>query len=242
MRRADGRGLWVSLSIDPIKDETGCVAEYRASIIDISVRKHAEEEQQRFAEKLQGSLIQTIRAIAMTIEKRDPYTAGHQERVAELAVQIGRRMGFDAYRLEGLRLGATIHDIGKIAVPIEILNRPGKLEPMLFTIIKSHPSIGYEIVKGIEFPWPIAEMVVQHHERLDGSGYPHGLKGDEISLESRILAVADVVEAMASHRPYRAALGVQAALNEIERGKGSIYDASVVEFCHEVFEDGGMPW
>lgn len=242
MRRADGRGLWVSLSIDPIKDETGCVAEYRASIIDISVRKHAEEEQQRFAEKLQGSLIQTIRAIAMTIEKRDPYTAGHQERVAELAVQIGRRMGFDAYRLEGLRLGATIHDIGKIAVPIEILNRPGKLEPMLFTIIKSHPSIGYEIVKGIEFPWPIAEMVVQHHERLDGSGYPHGLKGDEILMESRILAVSDVVEAMASHRPYRAALGVQAALNEIERGKGSIYDASVVEFCREVFRDGGTPW
>ncbi|HBA65783.1 MAG TPA: hypothetical protein DCZ48_06335 [Methylococcaceae bacterium] len=242
MRRADGRWLWVSLSIDPIKDETGCVAEYRASIIDISVRKHAEEEQQRFAEKLQGSLIQTIRAIAMTIEKRDPYTAGHQERVAELAVQIGRRMGFDAYRLEGLRLGATIHDIGKIAVPIEILNRPGKLEPILFTIIKSHPSIGYEIVKGIEFPWPIAEMVVQHHERLDGTGYPHGLKDDEILMESRILAVSDVVEAMASHRPYRAALGVQAALNEIERGKGSIYDASVVEFCREVLEDGGTLW
>ncbi|WP_404355360.1 PhnD/SsuA/transferrin family substrate-binding protein [Methylotuvimicrobium sp. KM1] len=242
MHRADGDELWVSLSIDPIKDEAGCVAEYRASLIDISVRKQAEEEQQRFAEKLQGSLIQTIRAIAMTIEKRDPYTAGHQERVAELAVQIGRRMGFDAYRLEGLRLGATIHDIGKIAVPIEILNRPGKLEPMLFTIIKSHPSIGYEIVKGIEFPWPIAEMVVQHHERLDGTGYPHGLKGDEILMESRILAVSDVVEAMASHRPYRAALGVQAALSEIERGKGTIYDASVVGFCREVFESGGTPW
>ncbi len=242
MHRADGGELWVSFSIDPIKDEAGRVAEYRASIIDISVRKHAEEEQQRFAEKLQISLIQTIRAIAMTIEKRDPYTSGHQERVAELAVQIGRRMGFETYRLEGLRLGATIHDIGKIAVPIEILNRPGKLEPMLFTIIKSHPLIGYEIVKGIEFPWPIAEMVIQHHERLDGSGYPHGLKGDEILMESRILAVSDVVEAMASHRPYRAALGVQTALNEIERGKGSIYDARVVEFCREVFECGGTLW
>ena len=238
MRHRDGRPVWVSVSIEPVLDETGKVIESRSMIIDISSRKRAEEEQHLFAEQLQRSLLQTIRAIALTIEKRDPYTAGHQERVAELAVRIGRRMGLDEQRLEGVRLGAMIHDIGKISVPAEILNRPGRLEPELFSIIKFHPKIGYDIISGIDFPWPLARMVVQHHERLDGSGYPDGLKGDEIMLESRILAVADVVEAMASHRPYRASLGPEVALAEIERGKGSLYDETVVDACLELFREG----
>ncbi|OAI14380.1 hypothetical protein A1359_11205 [Methylomonas lenta] len=242
MRHRDGHPIWVTISVDPVLDASGKVIESRSSIIDISTRKRAEEEERRVTEQLQRSLIQTIRAIAITIEKRDPYTAGHQERVAELAVQIGARMGLDPFRLEGLRLGATIHDIGKIAVPSEILNRPGRLDLILFNVIKAHPTVGYDIICGIEFPWPLAKMVVQHHERLDGSGYPYGLRDGEIMLESRILAVADVVEAMASHRPYRAALGYQAALDEIERGKGTIYDTEVVDCCQALFLENGSPW
>lgn len=239
MRHADGRAVWVSVSVDPVKDDEGSLVENRAMVIDISARKQAEEDRTRFAEQLQRSLLQTIRAIAMTIEKRDPYTAGHQERVAELAVMIGREMGLDEQNLEGLKLGALIHDIGKISVPAEILNRPGKLEPEMFSIIRTHPQNGYEIIRGIDFPWPLAEMVIQHHERLDGSGYPNGLKRDEILLESRILAVADVVEAMASHRPYRAALGTDKALEEIERGRGTMYDENVVDACLKLFNEEG---
>ena len=241
MNRSGGEPHWVSLSMVPVYDDHH-VGEYRASLVDIHARKQAEADRHAFAARLQRSLLQTIRAIALTIEKRDPYTAGHQERVADLAVLIARRMGLEESRIEGLRLGALIHDIGKITVPSEILNRPGRLDPALFAIIKVHPSVGHEIIGGIDFPWPLAEMVVQHHERLDGSGYPHGLQGDEILLESRILAVADVVEAMASHRPYRAALGPEAALAEIRRGKGTQYDASVVEACESLFADGGIQW
>jgi PAS domain S-box-containing protein/putative nucleotidyltransferase with HDIG domain len=237
MRHADGHTVWVSVSIDPVRDEQGEVVESRSMILDISARKRAEEERGHFAEQLQRSLLQAIRAIALTIEKRDPYTAGHQERVAELAVMLGGEMGLDEQDLEGLRLGALLHDIGKISVPAEILNRPGKLEPEMFSIIKTHPRSGYEIIRGIDFPWPLAEMVFQHHERLDGSGYPQGLEGDAILPEARILAVADVVEAMASHRPYRASLGVEIALEEIERGRGSLYDAAVVDACLKLFRE-----
>lgn len=238
MRHWDGHPVWVSVSIDPVMGESGKVLESRSSIIDISARKRAEEERGHFAERLQRSLLQTIRAMAMTIEKRDPYTAGHQERVAELAVAIGRELGLDQQRIEGLRLGALIHDIGKISVPAEILNRPGKLEPEMFNIIKMHPVIGYDIISGIDFPWPLSDMVLQHHERLDGSGYPKGLQGDAILQESRILTVADVVEAMAAHRPYRAALGLERALDEIERGKESLYDGEVVDACLKIFREG----
>ncbi|MGM0593075.1 MAG: PhnD/SsuA/transferrin family substrate-binding protein [Pseudomonadota bacterium] len=237
MRHRDGSPIWVSLSVDPVRDEQGQLVEGRAMVSDISARKRAEEESRRFAEQLQRSLFQTIRAIALTIEKRDPYTAGHQERVAEIAVKIGQAMGLDEKALEGLRLGALIHDIGKISVPAEILNRPGRLEPEMFNIIKSHPRNGYEIISGIDFPWPLAEMVAQHHERLDGSGYPKGLKDGEILFEARILAVADVVEAMASHRPYRASLGLDTALEEIERGKGTIYDEQVADTCLKLFRE-----
>jgi putative nucleotidyltransferase with HDIG domain len=235
MRHADGHSVWVSVSIDPVVDAQGNVMESRSMAIDISKRKRAEEERSHFAEQLQRSLLQAIRAIALTIEKRDPYTAGHQERVADLAVNIGRKLGLDEYQLEGIKLGALIHDIGKISIPAEILSRPGKLGEEMYSIIKSHPRSGYEIISGIEFPWPLAEMVLQHHERLDGSGYPEGLKGEQILLNARILMVADVVEAMASYRPYRPALGIDKALEEIVRGQGEQYDPQVVDACLKVF-------
>jgi len=173
---------------------------------------------------------------------KDPYTAGHQQRVAQLAVAIAREMGFDADRVEGIRLGGIIHDVGKIYVPAEILNRPGKLTAPEFEIIKSHPEVGYEIIKGVQFPWPVAQMVYQHHERLDGSGYPRQLKDAEIALEAKILAVADVVEAISSHRPYRAALGVEAGLEEIRRKRGVWYDADAVDACLKLFADGRFAW
>ncbi|MDX9766630.1 MAG: PhnD/SsuA/transferrin family substrate-binding protein [Ectothiorhodospiraceae bacterium] len=203
-------------------------------------REVAENERLRIAADLERALVQTIQAIALTVEKRDPYTAGHQQRVAELAVTIAHAMDLPPQRLQGLRLGAEIHDIGKIYVPAEFLSRPGKLSDAEFDIIKAHPVVGHEIIKGVEFPWPVADVVVQHHERLDGSGYPHGLQGDEICLEARILAVADVVEAMASHRPYRPALPLSAALEEIEQGRGLRYDPQVVDICLRLFRDGNF--
>lgn len=187
-------------------------------------------------------LEQTVQAIALTVEKRDPYTAGHQTRVAHLAVAIGTRMGLDPEVMEGLRFGGMIHDIGKIWLPAEILNRPGALTPMEFDLVKSHAEVGWDIVRDINFPWPVAEMIRQHHERPDGSGYPSGLKGDQIIIEARILAVADVVEAMASHRPYRAALGIDRALQELRWGAGKLYDAAIVEACAWLFEEGGYQW
>ena len=242
MQRKDGRVVWVSVSVEPVVSDSGDVVESRSSIIDISARKQVEEERKRIGSRLQRALVQTIQAIAVTIEKRDPYTAGHQQRVAELAMAIADELGLDKERIEGLRLGALIHDIGKIYVPAEFLNRPGHLSTTEFEIIQSHPEMGYDIVKGIEFPWPVAEMVVQHHERLNGSGYPHGLTGNQILLEARILSVADVVEAMASHRPYRAALPLEMALTEIETHKGDRYDPEVVDACLRLFREQGFTW
>ncbi len=237
MRHADGHPVWVSVNVDPVLDNKGDLQEIRSTVIDISARKQAEEERSNFAEQLQRSLLQAIRAIALTIETRDPYTAGHQARVAELAVKIGREMGLNRDSLEGIKLGALIHDIGKISIPAEILSRPGMLGTEMLDLIKTHSRSGYDIISGIEFPWHLAEVVLQHHERMDGSGYPNGLQGDEILFEARILAVADVVEAMASHRPYRPGLGLDKALDEIKHGKGSLYDAQVVDACIKVFND-----
>ncbi len=181
------------------------------------------------------SLEATIGAIANTVEMRDPYTAGHQQRVARLAVAMARDLALPEAQIQGLYLAGVIHDVGKIDIPSEILNKPGKLSKLEFQLIQQHAQSGYDIVKGVDFPWPIAEMVRQHHERLDGSGYPQGLAGDAILPEARILAVADVVEAMMSHRPYRAALGIEAALAEIEQGKGRLYDPAAVEACTALF-------
>ena len=176
-------------------------------------RTGAERDQMRGA--LSETLLQTIRALALTVEKRDPYTAGHQERVSRLASAIASAMGMPPEQVEGIRLGGIIHDIGKIYIPAEILNRPGRLTNTEFAIIKTHPEVGHDIMKDVHFPWPVQEMILQHHERLDGSGYPHGLKGEEILLEARILAVADVVEAISSHRPYRPSRGIEAAVEEM---------------------------
>ncbi len=173
------------------------------------------------------------------MESRDPYTAGHQRRVAELAKAIASEMGLPAHTVEGIHFGALIHDIGKIQVPSELLSKPTKLSKLEFELIKTHPQAGYEIIKGVEFPWPIALMALQHHERLDGSGYPQGLKGEAIALEARIIAVADVVEAMSSHRPYRPGLGIEAALKEIEDKRGKWFDARAVDCCVRLFRTKG---
>ena len=191
-------------------------------------------------QQLSNSMGQTVEAIALTVEMRDPYTAGHMSRVAELCVAIGREMGLSEKKLEGLRFGGTIHDLGKIYIPGEILNRPGKLTDAELDLIKSHPQVGYNIVKGIEFPWPIAEMVLQHHEKLDGSGYPAGLKGDEIILEAQILAVADVIEAVSSHRPYRPALSIEAGLDIVSKGKGKHYNVEVVDVATKLIQKDGF--
>ena len=201
-------------------------------------RDRFQEQHLRGAERLKQALVGTIQAVATTVEKRDPYTAGHQQRVAQLCVAIASELGLDPERIEGLRLGAMIHDIGKIYVPAEILSRPGKLSQPEFDMIKSHPQVGYDIIKDVKFSWPIAEMILQHHERLDGSGYPLGLKGEAIIYEARILAVADVIEAMSSHRPYRPARGVEPALEEIRRNRGRYYDPEAVDACLRLFEQG----
>jgi putative nucleotidyltransferase with HDIG domain len=171
------------------------------------------------------------------VDLRDPYTAGHQQKVAGLASVIAREMGMDDLAVDHLIMAATVHDIGKMYVPADILSKPGKLSTLEWEIIKTHAQGGYEILAGIEFSRPVAKMVLQHHERLDGSGYPNGLKDGEILLEAKILAVADVVEAMASHRPYRPALGIDMALHEIEHQKGELYDPEVVEICLRLFRE-----
>ncbi len=197
-------------------------------------------ERDRYIRQFGRAMKNTVTAIARTLEMRDPYTAGHQQRVTALAVSIGRKMRLRDEMLEGLYFGASIHDIGKISVPAEILTKPGKLSALEFMLIQQHVISGFEIVKGIEFPWPVAEMIAQHHERLDGSGYPKGLRAEEIILEARIIAVADVFEVMATHRPYRPALGMPAAIEEIEQGKGFRYDSQVVDACIAVMSDNDM--
>ena len=203
-------------------------------------RQRAEAEVQHSLEKLKKALDGTVLAVAKTVEMRDPYTAGHQRQVAQLAGAIAQEMGFSAARVEGMRVLGCLHDIGKIAIPAEILSKPGRLSPMEFTLIKDHPRVGYEIIKDIDFPFPLAEGILQHHERLNGSGYPQGISGPDIILEARILGVADVVEAMASHRPYRRSLGIDQALEEISRNRGILYDPEVVDICLKLFNEKGF--
>ena len=190
--------------------------------------------------RLARTLDQTVQALAAAIEVRDSYTAGHQRRVTELAVALGQRLGLSEDALQGLRVASVVHDIGKLAIPSELLSKPSKLTATEFQLIQSHPDVAREILSSVEFPWPVATIVFQHHERVDGSGYPLGIRGTEVLLESRILAVADVVEAMVSHRPYRPARGVEAALEEIRAGRGTRYDAGVADACLALFETGGF--
>ncbi|MDP2725964.1 MAG: HD-GYP domain-containing protein, partial [Dehalococcoidia bacterium] len=182
----------------------------------------------------------TVQAMALTLEIRDAYTAGHERRVAQVACAIAREMGLPKQRIEGIRIASLLHDLGKICVPAEILNKPGPISENEFNLFKAHCQVGFDILKTIEFPWPVAQMVFQHHERMDGSGYPSCLAGENILLEARILAVADVVEAMASHRPYRPALGIDKALEEVAQNKSILYDPSVVEKCLALFQKKGF--
>jgi len=202
--------------------------------------REAKAELERSYVSLSRALSQTVEALAAAAEVRDPYTAGHQRRVTELAVEIAERLGLDEKRIEGLRVASLMHDIGKLAIPAETLSKPSRLTETEYRLIQDHPQTARNILKTVEFPWPIPEIVMQHHERLDGSGYPNGLKGDEILLEARILAVADVVEAMSSHRPYRPARGIDEALAEVREGADTRYDAAVVEACTELFEIRGF--
>lgn len=206
---------------------------------DISETKRAEEQVQRYIRELEGAFMRTVEVATTLSEMRDPHTAGHERRVAGIAVAIGAKLGFDARRQEGLRVAGYLHDVGKIAIPAEILSKPGPLSRAEFDLVKSHAQSGYDILKCVEFPWPVAQVALQHHERLDGTGYPNGLRGDTILLEARILAVADAVEAMASHRPYRPALGIDQALAEIEQGRGKVYDPAVADACLTLFRQKG---
>ncbi|MDI9370547.1 MAG: HD-GYP domain-containing protein, partial [Synergistota bacterium] len=188
-------------------------------------------------EKLEDTFTDVIRTMGQIVGKKDPYTIEHQERVADLALELGRRLGLDEDRCEGLHIAGLVHDIGKIEIPSEILSKPGKLSKMEFELIKTHAESGYDILSEVDFPWPVADIARQHHERLDGSGYPGGLKGNEVLLEARIVAVADVVESMMSHRPYRPSLGMEAALEEICSKRGVLYDPDVVDACLELFAE-----
>ena len=208
-----------------------------SSARDVTERKKIQEELQHSSEKLQKAMEGTIQSMARTSEMRDPYTAGHQNRVSRLACAIAGEMGLPADQIEGIRVSGTLHDIGKIYVPAEILSKPGKLRPNEINLLKDHADVGYELLRNIEFPWPVAEIVYQHHERLDGSGYPRGLKGEEICLEARIMGVADVVEAMASHRPYRPAFSMDKAMLEILQKKGVYYDPQVVDACMRLINE-----
>ncbi len=207
---------------------------------DATKRKQAEREIKRGYKKLQKSMESTINIMGKIVETRDPYTAGHQQRVSKLATSIAREMKLSRDKIEGVRITALVHDVGKISIPAEILTKPGKLNEMEFNLIKNHPKIGYNILMKTDFPWPIEEIVLQHHERIDGSGYPKGLKGDEILMEARILGVADVVEAMSSHRPYRPALGIDKALEEISQNKGILYDPKAADACLKLFREKGF--
>lgn len=205
--------------------------------IEIENRKHVQAELEQSLQNLKKGMDSTIQAIARTVEKRDPYTSGHQMRVAALARAIAGTIGLSEDRVEGAYMAASLHDIGKIALPAEILSKPTPLSEIEMSLIQAHAQAGYEILKGIEFPWPLADIIIQHHERLDGSGYPGGLAGDDISIEARIIGVADVVETMASHRPYRPSKGIDKALEEITQNSGTLYDADVVAACLKIFNE-----
>ena len=194
--------------------------------------------QQQFLQ-LQDNLDNTIKVISTIVEMRDPYTAGHQRRMADLACAIARQMGLPDEQVHGIHIAGIVHDLGKIQIPAEILSKPGKLSSIEYSLIKQHPQAGFDILKGVDFTWPIAQMVLQHHERFDGTGYPQGLKGDATLLEARILGVADVVEALSSHRPYRPGLGIDAALNEITLGRGTHFDSGAVDACLNLFREQG---
>jgi PAS domain S-box-containing protein/putative nucleotidyltransferase with HDIG domain len=233
--RQDGTLVPVLVSGSP-RIEEGRFAGTLTVFTDITEHKQVEEELQQSLKRLRRTFDETVQALASAIRTRNPYMAGHQQRVTQLASAIAREMGLPEEQIEGIRVAGLIHDIGKISVPVEILSNPDGISDLEYGIIKAHPQIGYDILKAVEFPWPVAEIVLQHSERLDGSGYPQGLSGDEILLEARILGVADVVDAMSSHQPYRAARGLDKALEEISQNRGILYDPGAVGACLKLFK------
>jgi PAS domain S-box-containing protein len=239
MRRKDGGTFWARYDGHVTETEDGINC-FQGFIIDISERRQSEEKLQQTLENLRKAFIASIQLLVSAVESRDPYTAGHQIRSTNLARAIATEMGLPRDKIEGLRMAGSIHDIGKLSIPAEILSKPTRLTNIEFSLIKEHARAGYEMLKDVESPWPLAEIVHQHHERMDGSGYPRNLKGEEILMEARILAVADVVESMASHRPYRPAIGIEAALEEIKKNKGILYDDAVADACLRLFREKGF--
>jgi PAS domain S-box-containing protein len=229
----DGKLVWMSTSGVPILDKKGNLLGYRGVDMDITQRKQAEE-------RLKKTRDTALEIMSKIIESKDPYTSGHQQRVCQLAIRIAQEMTLPEAKVEGIRIASLIHDIGKIGLPTEILSKPTKLSDIEFSLIKEHPQIGYDILKSNDFSHPVAQIILQHHERLNGSGYPNHLRGDEILLEACILGVADVVEAMSSHRPYRPALGIDKALEEISQNRGILYDPEVVDACLKLFKEKGF--
>jgi len=228
---------WAITDKIPHRDKKGKVIGVIDLSKDITVQRKSEEELLQSYQKLKKNMDATLETISMIIEVKDPYTAGHQQRVSELSVAIAKELHLSQDKIEGIRVASIIHDIGKIGLPTEILSKPSKLDDIEFSLVKRHSQMGHDILKTIDFSYPVAGIVLQHHERLNGSGYPNHLKGDEIFLEARILGVTDVVEAISSHRPYRAALGVDAALEEISHNKAILYDPNVVDACLKLFKE-----
>ncbi len=238
LNRKDNSKLTIEISTYPVKIKGRTLVLGIAR--DITQRKQAEQQVKQGYEKLQRTMEATIYAISKIIETRDPYTAGHQNTVSQLSVAMAQEMKLSEDKIEGIRIAALVHDIGKINIPAEILSKPSKLNEMEFSLIKDHPKVGYDILRKIDFSWPVAKVVLQHHEKIDGSGYPQGLKSEKILLEAKIIGVADVVEAMSSHRPYRPSLGVDKALEEISQNKCTLYDPEIVDACLKLFEEKGF--
>jgi PAS domain S-box-containing protein/putative nucleotidyltransferase with HDIG domain len=237
--KKDGPVIYLEVAAVPLKGNN-VAAGTRAYLWDISEHKQIENKLNSTLKALRKTTGTMVQVIERMLEIRDPYTINHQQRVADLARAIAKEMGFSTDRTDGLRLAGLIHDIGKIAIPAEILSKPTRLSEVELQLVRTHPKIGYDLIKSIDLPWPVAMTVLQHHERLDGSGYPLGISGNEILLEAKILGVADVIEAMSSHRPYRPALGMSKALEEISQKSGVLYDKDVVEACLKVLQQNGF--
>jgi PAS domain S-box-containing protein/putative nucleotidyltransferase with HDIG domain len=237
LRRRDGSTLWVDTTVTIMRDLDGRPVQFLGVLRDVTERKCAEEQVQQGYQKLEKALEGTIQAIRAMVDMRDRYTAGHQLRVTELACAIAETLGLPSQQVQAIHVAGLLHDVGKMLLPTELLTKPGRLNDIEFAMVRTHAKSGYNILKSIEFPWPIAKTVLQHHERMDGSGYPDRIRGEEILMEARILAVADVVEAMSSHRPYRPALGLDKALDEVVKNRGVLYDPQVVDACLRVFKE-----
>ncbi|TFG90610.1 MAG: HD domain-containing protein, partial [Syntrophobacterales bacterium] len=238
--RKDGSIRINDMSASLMLDASGKPVGFRGIARDVTEHRQKEADLEKSSANLQNMLEETVRTLAFTVEVRDPYTAGHQRRVAQLANAISVKMELPEEKAQGVKMAALIHDVGKVQIPGEILSKPGPLTANEMDLVKTHPAVGSNILEEIQFPWPISNIVLQHHGRLDGSGYPQGIGDEEMSLEARIIAVADVVEAMVSHRPYRSALGLDKAIEEISNNKGTLYDTEVVEACLSLFTEEGF--